>query len=708
MAGVGRLLPGMTWGEMGTNPPERAALERICQWLTDREGTPRPWDALEMLQLALHYSDMPQLYEMLRAGASDANRSLGMALRLAAERLNSGLPRQLLPANRAANRAHQLRRFAHLQNEVLAAIAGAYDARGDEALIDDGSTSALGSLDALRRIARAANSSLDVNETCDFTTAAIVSVMDVDECSIWVLDETTNRLVLRSTTGLNRDQIGQAGLQIGEGISGAAAELGRSIAVRDAWADPRFKVLPALDEEHYRSLLAVPIVLANPARLLGVLSIRSRRHRDFPIDEIEFVETAAEQLATALWNATLYQQTDERLRQRNNELTTLQRISQNLTSRLEYTEVLSTIAEQAAAILSADKAAIFQYEEAAGDLTIVAAHKLSSRYRRLRLRVGEGIAGRVAAQRAPLIVEDALFDRRLRVSRKLIESEGYRSMICVPLMFRGAVIGVISVYSMSAREFVEDELRIIASFADQAAIAMANARLYEQSLRGLRRNELLLRELHHRVKNNLQTVASLLNLQSRRTRSPEVASVLALSAGRIAGMAAVHDLLSSQDGESATAIDIVNKMAEIASSDAAATGMAVQISVDGDRVEIDEDRATVFALVVNELIWNAMGHGLGVGMDGRIGVRIEVDADSVRTSVHDNGCGLPAGFELGRDSGLGLTIVQQLVESDLDGHFSLQNDDGCLATVTFPLPRRSDSRPIPVQGSDREHTPAAV
>ena len=217
---------------MGTNPPEQAALERICQWLTDREGTPRPWNALEMLQLALHYCDVPGLYAMLRDSAAEGrggNRSQGMALRLAAERLNSALPRQLLPVNRAASRAQQLRRFAHLQNEAMAAISSAYEARGRSAETD---SAGLGSLEALRRIAKAANSSLDVNETCDFTADAIVSVMDVDECSVWILDETTNRLVLRSTTGLNRDQIGQAGLQIGEGISGSAAELGRSIAGR--------------------------------------------------------------------------------------------------------------------------------------------------------------------------------------------------------------------------------------------------------------------------------------------------------------------------------------------------------------------------------------------------------------------------------------------------------------------------------------------
>ena len=136
--------------------------------------------------------------------------------------------------------------------------------------------------------------------------------------------------------------------------------------------------------------------------------------------------------------------------------------------------------------------------------------------------------------------------------------------------------------------------------------------------------------------------------------------------------------------------------------------MSVQISVDGDRVEIDEDRATVFALVVNELIWNAMGHGFEVGLDGRIRVRIEVDAEMVKTSVRDNGCGLPANFELGRDSGLGLTIVQQLVESDLGGHFSLQNDEGCVAAVTFPLPRPAGNRTIPVLGPERKHSGAAI
>ncbi|MDE2861823.1 MAG: ATP-binding protein, partial [Chloroflexota bacterium] len=87
-----------------------------------------------------------------------------------------------------------------------------------------------------------------------------------------------------------------------------------------------------------------------------------------------------------------------------------------------------------------------------------------------------------------------------------------------------------------------------------------------------------------------------------------------------------------------------------------------------------------------------------------IGVRIELDADMIKTSVRDNGCGLPANFELGRDSGLGLTIVQQLVESDLGGHFSLRNDDGCVAAVTFPLPRRPGNRPAPVLGPEREQS----
>lgn len=687
----------------GAELPARGALERICQWLTDREGTPRPWNGLEMLQLSLHYADLNELYLMLRNCASGDHRdgrSLVMALRLAAERLNSALPQLLLPPNRQSAQAERIRRFSRLQTEVLGALAAGYDDGSteiDELPVRDASP-ALGSLEALRRIAKAANSSLDVTETCDFTAEAVYGVMGIDECSIWVLDETTNRLILRSTTGLNSDQIGKVGLQLGEGISGAAAERGHPIAVRDAWADPRFKVLPALDERRFRSMLAVPITLANPSRLLGVLTVRSLQYRDFQRGEIEFIETAAEQLATALWNAILHQQTDAQLRQRNDELTTLQQISQNLTSRLEYTEVLATIAQQATTILNAEKAAIFQFDDANSALSIVAAHKLSANYRMLKMKVGEGVAGRVAASRQPIIVSDALVDKRFWVSRELIQAEGYRSMICVPLMFRGEVIGVISVYSLKVGNFVEDELRVIASFADQAAIAIANARLYEQSLRGLRRNELLLRELHHRVKNNLQTVASLLNLQSRRTHSQEASRVLALSAGRIAGMAAVHDLLSSPERDSPTAIEIVNKMAEIASSDAAAAGMTVDISVAGDRVEIGENRATVFALVVNELIWNAMGHGFDQRIGGHIQVDIGLTGSLVRTQVKDNGRGLPPGFELGRDSGLGLTIVQQLVEADLGGTFSLRSNGGCLAVVAFAIPSGAEDPPgVPPQ-----------
>ncbi len=669
--------------------PEQAALQRISEWLTDREGTPRRWNGLEMLQLALHYYDAPEFSTAVRGYASRhavAGGSLSMSLSLAVDRLNSSLPQLLLPLNRDSRRIEKIRRFNRLQIETLAAIAAGFEHTWIGGRRDDRDAIAtLDSLEALHRIGKAANSSLDFSETCSFTAEAIVNVMDLDECSIWVLDEDTNRLILRTTTGLNADLIGHAAMQLGEGISGAAAEMGRSIAVRDAWADPRFKVMPALDEKNYRSMLAVPIIQSSPRRLQGVLTVRSLQYRDFRTEEIEFVETVAEQLGLALWNAILHQQTDDQLRRRNAELTTLQRIGQNLTSRLKYTDVLATIAEQAAAISRADKAGIFQFDESNSRLTIVAAHKLSPAYRDLTLRLGDGVAGRVAASRAPIIVDDALDEPRLRVSSDLIRQEGYRSMICVPMMFRGAVIGVISVYSAKTAAFVEDEVRIIASFADQAAIAIANARLYDQSQRGLRRNELLLRELHHRVKNNLQTVASLLNLQSRRTRSEEASSILALSAGRIAGMAAVHDLLSVPGQDSPTAIEIVEKMAEIASSDAAAAGTVVDIAVDGDKVEIAEDQATVFALVINELIWNAMGHGFEGRSNGQIRVRISHGDGTIRTRVHDNGRGLPGSFEISRDGGLGLAIVSQLVEFDLGGQFSIRNADGCEATVIFQI-----------------------
>ena len=663
-------------------------LERVSAWLMGSGPAVEDEGSEDLIVLALQRLEDADFRTALGLAASSRARAAESAEHVVTdvgERMVSALGRVLSEDVRGDFVQELGRNIPILTRTVNDAIKNAYKGSGqsDGKAIDGAPYSAEASLEAIKKINAAANSSLDLKETTELTAKAITEVMQVEECSVFMLDEQSNRLVLHSTYGLNPELVDKVSLGIGEGITGIAAELGEPIAVRDAWNDPRFHLIPGLYEEKYRSILVVPIVLYTVNRLLGVLSMHSREYRDFTAHEIEFVETAAGQLAMAIWNARVYEQTDAELRRRVNELTTLERTGQTITSSLDYREVLDAIVHRAAAIIDADKASIFELDEAAQRLFIVAASGLGENYVKLTLGVGEGVMGKVVETRRPIIVPNALEDTRLAVSKELIHQEGYRSMFCVPLVAKGRVLGGISVYTSDFREFTLDELRLVQAFADQAAIAMENSRLFQETRDGFERNSLLLRELHHRVKNNLQTVASLLSMQARHTESSEAADLLNLSAGRIAGMVAVHDLLSGRKLNVTTIVEIVQAIMDMVRSDLSAAGKNISLHVAGDSVEIDSERAMVIGLVVSELIWNGISHAFAERTTGSIQISVARDGDLARVVVRDDGPGLPPGFDMKKDAGLGLDIIRELVTRDLSGSFDIRTDLGTVATVVF-------------------------
>ena len=197
----------------------------------------------------------------------------------------------------------------------------------------------------------------------------------------------------------------------------------------------------------------------------------------------------------------------------------------------------------------------------------------------------------------------------------------------------------------------------------------------------LRVKDATIREIHHRVKNNLQTVASLLRLQARRLGSREVREALEESERRIRAIALVHESLSAERGDvvdfDAVAAELVAMVRD------GLTGPEVAVSLSGSAGEVSSDVATPLAVVVTELVQNAVDHAFG-GEQGRIEVRLERANGGLVVEVADDGRGLPEGFALDR-SGLGLQIVRALVESELDGTLALDAGAGTTARVTVPV-----------------------
>src|SRR5207247_10697573 len=139
----------------------------------------------------------------------------------------------------------------------------------------------------------------------------------------------------------------------------------------------------------------------------------------------------------------------------------------------------------------------------------------------------------------PIIAMDCLHEDEGCFLRQdpMISSE-IHSVLCVPLEVKRNILGCICIYSSHRHQLSPEQMQLVITFANEAAIAIDNARLYEETRRGLELKSALLRELHHRVKNNLATVAGLLSLQRRRTKSPEVSYLLAESINRVQALPA--------------------------------------------------------------------------------------------------------------------------------------------------------------------------
>jgi two-component sensor histidine kinase len=182
-----------------------------------------------------------------------------------------------------------------------------------------------------------------------------------------------------------------------------------------------------------------------------------------------------------------------------------------------------------------------------------------------------------------------------------------------------------------------------------------------------------IREIHHRVKNNLQTISSLLRLQARRLENPEAKAAVSESVRRIRTIALVHESLSREPGDDVTFIEIVRPLLRLAEESLQSPDRPVHFSLQGDGGRIPARVATPLSVVLTELMQNAVDHGFPEGSGGgKVVVRLDNDQERLRIEVVDDGRGLDAGFDLDAATGLGLSIVRTLVTTELNGQISMR------------------------------------
>ncbi len=212
--------------------------------------------------------------------------------------------------------------------------------------------------------------------------------------------------------------------------------------------------------------------------------------------------------------------------------------------------------------------------------------------------------------------------------------------------------------------------------------------------RELLSKEATIREIHHRVKNNLQTVAALLRLQARRIRAPEGRAALVEAVRRVGSIAIVHETLSQAFDERVDFDEIADRLRHMV-TDVSSTGAAITTSRKGSFGALPADVATPLAMVLTELMQNAVEHGLR-DRAGTLTVEVDRIAGRLRVVVDDDGVGVPKDFDPELSAGLGLSIVLTLVESELSGILDVRGgpDGGTRMVVDLPMaPATGPSQP---------------
>lgn len=369
---------------------------------------------------------------------------------------------------------------------------------------------------------------------------------------------------------------------------------------------------------------------------------------------------------------------EAKLKQTTAQLAAVREISRAIAEAQDLDDTLDLITRRTTEIMHVESCSIYLYN-ATGDKMILAATTglNEAGIGEVFLPRGAGLTGWAAANRKPVAVTEAFADKRFYHIVGSGESK-YPSLMARPLVSHGKVIGAANVQTVSSHKFTEDEIELFGFITELAAIALEKAQLVHTAL---------VQEMHHRVKNNLQTIAMLLRLQMDQPKKLSPQNILNESINRVLSIATVHEMLSEAGVDQVGTLDLIKRVCTTIAGNMINPDADIEVTVGGDNIELPSQSATSLALVTNELLQNALEHGLAQHSQGHIAIELTRAGDQLHLSVRDDGRGLPANFDPQTDLGLGLEIVRATVTEDLQGTFQLRPADpqpGTMVQIAVP------------------------
>jgi len=515
----------------------------------------------------------------------------------------------------------------------------------------------------------------------------------------------------------------------GKGGATARAVLTRAVAyVPDAREDPEFQVHSIVQAAEHRSIVSVPML--RDGSPIGAITVGGAEPRMFSESQIALLKTFADQAVIAIENVRLFNELQSRtheLARSVEQMRSLAEVSQAVNSTLDLQEVLSTIVKHAVQLSATDGGAIYEADEEIGGFRLRATYGLPQDLvevmRATPLRAGEGATGRAAALRTPVQIPDLRADQSFPGSlQRISERAGFRSLLSVPLLREGRVLGSLAVSRTAAGEFPPEVVDLLQTFAAQSTLAIQNARLFRE-----------IAQKSHELEVASQHKSQFLANMSHELRTP-LNAILGYTELIVDGIygevpAKLSEVLERVQGSGRHLLGLINDVLDLSKIEAGQLTLAandysfhdvVQTVISGvESLAAEKQLKLVTDLPadlpvgrgderrITQVLMNLVGNAIKFTDAGEVAVRVTAPDGMFVASVVDTGPGIPEDqqqriFEEFQQvdssstrkkggTGLGLAIAKRIVELH-GGNIWVESMVGKGSTFSFSLPVRVEQK----------------
>jgi signal transduction histidine kinase len=560
-------------------------------------------------------------------------------------------------------------------------------------------------LSALYEVSSQLGKSLHLDEVLNQVMDAIIQLTGAERGFLMLYDETTGQLATRAARNVDQQTIEGAAMNISRTVVGRAVASGEGILTSNAQEDARFSGQQSVVGYQLRSIMCAP--LQTRGFTLGAVYVDNRLFSGvFETADLDLMVTFANQAAVAIENARLFTQTDAALSRRVEELSIFQRIDQQLNKSLELNRVLSLALNWAIALINADGGSIGlfeQPEDAPSYLRLMVFRGADDVDEMRNVAVEHPIVRQVLTENRSVLTHDVS-------EHNSIDGTPANVQLAVPIQQGGEISGLITLETQHAREINQEDIAFVERLADRAAVAINNARLYEQIHAANDAKSEFVSLVAHELRVPMTSIKGYADLIISGVAGPlneqqaQFLEVIRRNLVRMSGL--ISDLSDINRIESGRMV-FDNKPFDIRETVADVTG-SLRERIEARRqtleIDIDDDVPNVFAdptriaQVLTNLVSNANKY---TPDDGRIAIHLRKDGEYAAVSVQDSGIGISeenqkklfTQFFRAEDTavraqpgwGLGLSIVRNMVEAQ-GGQIRFESEVGKGSTFTFTLP----------------------